>query len=80
MSTELTLAPLIVADARTLSGKPRIVGTRISVAQVIEELSHGKTVDDLLQAYPALTRDGVLACLAYAHKSVEEDAPLFAPA
>ncbi len=74
------LAPMIVADKHTLGGKPRVKGTRISVAQVISEMSHGRTIEELLESYPTLTRDGILACLSYAHQSLEEEAILFSAA
>jgi uncharacterized protein (DUF433 family) len=78
MTTEL--APLIVADKHTLGGKPRVRGTRISVALVLEQLSYGRTVDELLANYPTLMREHILACLAYAHHSVEEEEILFTAA
>jgi uncharacterized protein (DUF433 family) len=71
------LGPMIVADKHTLGGKPRVKGTRISVSQVISEMSHGRTIEELLESYPTLTREGILACLAYAHESIEEEAILF---
>jgi uncharacterized protein (DUF433 family) len=74
------LAPMIVADRNTLGGKPRVQGTRISVAQVIAEMSHGRTIEELIEAYPTLTREGVLACLSYARDSLEEEAILFSAA
>lgn len=74
------LAPMIVADKHTLGGKPRVMGTRISVALVLEQLSYGRTIDELLASYPTLTRDHILACLAYAHHSVEEEEILFTAA
>lgn len=56
----------IAVDPEVLVGKPVIRGTRISVELVVERLSQGWGVDDLLRAYPHITRDDVLACLAYA--------------
>jgi uncharacterized protein (DUF433 family) len=76
----IELAPLIVADKHTLGGKPRVKGTRISVALVLEQLSHGLAIDDLLQNYPTLTREGILACLTYAHHAVQEEEILFSAA
>jgi hypothetical protein len=38
-------------------------GTRITVEQVLEELGSGRTIEQLLEAHPRLTRDGVLAAL-----------------
>ena len=56
----------IVTDPRILKGKPVVQGTRIAVDLVLEELSHNPDVNELLAAHPALTRDDVQACLAYA--------------
>jgi uncharacterized protein (DUF433 family) len=67
------LAPMIVADKHTLGGKPRVKGTRISVALVLEQMSYGQSIDDLLENYPTLTREAILACLTYAHHAVEEE-------
>lgn len=50
-----------------LVSKPRIKGTRISVAFVLECLRGGSSFDDLLSNYPHLTRDdieGAVACAA----------------
>lgn len=45
----IELAPMIIADKHTLGGKPRVSGTRSSVALVLEQMSYGRTIDDLLQ-------------------------------
>lgn len=56
----------IVADPQVLAGKPAIRGTRISVERVIEHLANGWSEADLLAAFPRVTHDNILACLAYA--------------
>jgi uncharacterized protein (DUF433 family) len=76
----VNLAPLIVSDKDTLSGKPRVEGTRISVQQVLENLESGETIDQILQNYPTLTREGVLACIGYAKKLVADETILFTAA
>lgn len=76
----IELAPMIVADKATLGGKPRVKGTRISVVQVIDQLAHGRTIEELLENYPSLTHQGILACLAYARQSLEDEAILFSAA
>lgn len=58
--------PRIVLDADILAGKPVVRGTRLSVEFVIGLLADGWTEAELLENYPALCRDDVLACLAYA--------------
>jgi uncharacterized protein (DUF433 family) len=48
------------------SGKPSVRGTRITVYDVLSYLAAGQSIDELLDDFPALTRDDVLACLSYA--------------
>lgn len=47
-------------------GKPVIKGTRISVGDVLGWLSAGMTVKGILVDFPQLTKEQILACLAYA--------------
>lgn len=53
----------IICDPKILFGKPVVAGTRISVELILEKLSHGETIEDLLEAHPKLTRDGIYAAL-----------------
>jgi uncharacterized protein (DUF433 family) len=56
----------IICDPAVLGGKPVIAGTRISVQLILEKLRDGWTIDDLLEDYPHLTREQIIAALAYA--------------
>ncbi len=56
----------IVSDPNVLFGKPAIKGTRIAVDQILDELASGTTIDDLLEAYPRLTREAIYAAPAFA--------------
>ena len=47
-------------------GKPVIEGTRLTVELIVEKLSEGRTIEELLEAYPRLTREGIQAALEYA--------------
>lgn len=49
-----------------LAGKPVIRGSRIAVELILELLAANCPVDDLLEEYPGITRDDVLAAVAYA--------------
>lgn len=55
----------IVVDPNICNGLPTIEGTRITAQTIMEFLSAGDTIDDVLQEFPTLTREDVLACLAY---------------
>ena len=43
-------------------------GTRITVQTVMEFLAAGDSVNDVLEEYPALTREDVLACVDWASR------------
>ena len=64
MSTHPTPAQ-ITTDPQTLGGKPIIAGTRISVQLLLEKMRDGWTISDLLDDYPHLTREQIVAALAY---------------
>jgi uncharacterized protein (DUF433 family) len=48
------------------SGKPIIRGLRITVYDVLSYLAAGMTQDEILEDFPMLTREDILACLSYA--------------
>ena len=55
----------IVSDADTLFGKPRIKGTRIGVDFVLELLESGWSKAQILENYPHLKAEDLLAIIAY---------------
>ena len=57
----------IVIDPNVMVGKPRIKGTRIPVALILEKLAAGMTYEAILEDHPRLTREDSLAALALAH-------------
>jgi len=68
-----TRTRLIVSDPSVMMGKPVIAGTRITVELVLEKLAAGETVDQILQAHPRLTREGIQAALAFAAEALRAD-------
>ena len=69
----MTEHPRIVLAPQLMAGKPVIRGTRITVELVFGLLAQGWTEQDILGAYPHLTHDDILACLAYAHDLVSSE-------
>ncbi len=63
----------IVSNPRILGGKPVVEGTRMSVAHVLGLLAKGMSAEEVVAAYPILTRADVLGVVAYAQKALEED-------
>ncbi len=62
----------ISVDPRICHGQACIKGTRIPVHQILHMLANGDTIDELLEDYPSLNREDVLACLDYAASLAEE--------
>ena len=56
----------ITIDPDICNGKPTIRGKRISVQTILEFLSNGDSVEQVLENYPTLTREDVYACLRFA--------------
>ncbi len=63
----------IVADPEILLGKPTIKGTRISVELLLDRLADGWSVEDILEAYPHITREDVRAALAFVSEIFKEE-------
>lgn len=57
---------ILTVEAGKRGGKPCIRGLRITVYDVLSYLAAGTTFEQLLEDFPDLTRDDILACLAYA--------------
>jgi uncharacterized protein (DUF433 family) len=64
---------LIHSTPTIMMGKPVVAGTRITVELILEKLAAGESVDQLLDAYPRLTRAGVLAALDFAARALKAD-------
>jgi uncharacterized protein (DUF433 family) len=56
-----------------MMGKPVVAGTRITIELILEKLAAGETIEQLLEAYPRLTRPAVLAALEFAARALKAD-------
>jgi uncharacterized protein (DUF433 family) len=63
----------IQSDTAVMMGKPVVEGTRITVELILEELGGGQTIEQLLEAHPRLTRDGVLAAVRFGAEVLRAD-------
>jgi uncharacterized protein (DUF433 family) len=63
----------IVSHPSIMMGKPAIVGTRMTVELVLEKLAAGETIEQILDAHPRLTREGIQAALAFAVQVLRAD-------
>ena len=57
---------IITIEPGKRSGKPCIRGMRITVYDVLSYLAAGMTYEEILEDFPYLTREDILACLSYA--------------
>lgn len=62
----------ISIDPNVCHGKPCIKGTRIWVSLIVDNLAFGSTEEEILEAYPSLTREDIRAALAYAAEMARE--------
>lgn len=62
----------ISIDPNVCHGKPCIKGTRIWVSLIVDNLAFGSSEDEVLEAYPSLTREDIRAALAYAAEMARE--------
>jgi uncharacterized protein (DUF433 family) len=68
----------ISVDPAVMMGKPCIKGTRITVELILRKLGAGRSLADLLEAYPRLTEDDVRAALAFAADYLQHETILAA--
>ena len=66
------IAPRIVVDESVHSGKPVIRWTRVPVETIVGKLAGGMTQEQIAQDF-GITKDDVLAALAYAAKSIADE-------
>jgi len=62
------LENIITIDPDICHGKPTIRGLRYPVEMILQLLSSGMSMEEILEDYEDLTREDILAVLAYASK------------
>ncbi|MDR3020334.1 MAG: DUF433 domain-containing protein [Treponema sp.] len=60
------LSAFITIDPEICFGKPCIKGTRITVSNILDWLSTGMTIEDIIEDYPELHTAHIRAALAFA--------------
>lgn len=56
----------ISIDPNKRFGKPILIGTRISVYDVLNWLANGMTAEEIIADFPELDKNGINACLSFA--------------
>ncbi len=65
------MANVIVRDPEILGGRPVFRGTRVPVEVLFENLEDGLSIDEIIESYPSLNKDDVIACLEGACASLK---------
>ncbi|MGC8908868.1 MAG: DUF433 domain-containing protein [Desulfomonilaceae bacterium] len=76
---EKDLLERITIDPRIFGGKPIIRGRRLAVEHVLGMLAAGDTIEAILDGYPWLEKEDILACLAFARRAVGRERVEFVP-
>jgi len=63
----------IEINPQKMGGKPVIRGTRIPVYFILELLANGWSFEEILENYPQLTREDILAAIRYASMILKEE-------
>lgn len=59
----------ITQNPAIMGGKPCIRGMRMTVGMIAGQIASGRSIEDLLEDYPYLDRDDILAALRYAGRA-----------
>ncbi len=63
----------IQSNPEILSGRPVVIGTRLSVDFLLELFAAGWTEEQVFEGYPHLTKEALRAVFAFAAESAREE-------
>lgn len=67
-------------NVEIMGGKACIKGTRVTVGMILAQIGAGKSIDELLEDYPYLTREDIVQAILYAAWAVEARESVVVPA
>jgi uncharacterized protein (DUF433 family) len=62
----------ITSNPEICHGRACIKGTRIMISVILDNLSEGLTIEEIIEAYPPLTKNDILAAINYAAELTKE--------
>ncbi|MBD2313017.1 DUF433 domain-containing protein [Desertifilum sp. FACHB-1129] len=71
--TTQNLLQRISIEPNICFGKPCIRGHRIWVSLILDLLAGGETIEQILEEYPGIEKEDVLACIAYGAEMTRND-------
>ncbi|XDD45228.1 DUF433 domain-containing protein [Leptospira sp. WS39.C2] len=66
----------LTSSPEVLLGKPVIKNTRIAVDFILERLGEGMSIEHILEAYPSIEKEDILACIAYSSDVISRESLL----
>jgi uncharacterized protein (DUF433 family) len=63
----------IVVDPNILAGHPIVKGTRIPVSLILNLISHGYTIEKVMDEYPELKASDIKAAISYAEERIKRE-------
>ena len=69
--SEKELLQRVTLNPKVMVGKPVIKGTRLTVQYILGLLAEGETAEDIVDEYPGLTQEDIMACLLFATKTLD---------
>ncbi|TGM74270.1 DUF433 domain-containing protein [Leptospira mtsangambouensis] len=66
----------LTSSPEVLLGKPVIKNTRIAVDFILERLGEGMSIEHILEAYPSIEREDILACISYSSDVISRESLL----
>ena len=72
-NNQLWTRNLVLSDPSIMMGKPVVAGTRITVELILEKLAAGEIAEQLVEAHPRLTKDGIQAAHGFATEALRAD-------
>ncbi|MFA4845835.1 MAG: DUF433 domain-containing protein [Patescibacteria group bacterium] len=66
----MTYQNRIICDPAVLVGKPIIKGTRVPVELILKLLAEGALYQEIIEDYPDLAVEDILAAIAYDHQEI----------
>lgn len=67
----LDIKKRITIDPNICFGKPTVRGMRYTVEFILELLSNGMSYEEILEDYPSLEKEDILACIMFANSIVK---------
>jgi uncharacterized protein (DUF433 family) len=69
---DMSLFERVTHNPEICHGKPCIKGTRILVSVILDELAAGKNFENIMEQYPALSREDIVSAIEYASMLTKE--------